>query len=137
MKILLAYDGSAEARRALEWAARLARGGADSSVTVVTVARSLEAAPHIPDAVDPATTVEQQRGYLDQAVSQLEAEGVRVARVLKMGGPAEQILDASDEHDADVIVIGHQGLGAVRRFLMGSVAERVTRHATRPVLIVR
>jgi nucleotide-binding universal stress UspA family protein len=137
MKILLAYDGSAEARRALDWAAKLARPFADSLVIVLTVSRSLEAAPPIADAVDPATSFETERTHLDEAATQLESAGVKTQRLFKVGSPAEQILDASDEQGVDVIVVGNRGSHAAQRFLMGSVSDRVARHSSRPVLIVR
>jgi len=47
------------------------------------------------------------------------------------------IVPTMDSSDDDVIVIGSRGKSAAARFLMGSVSERVVRHATRPVLVVR
>jgi hypothetical protein len=71
------------------------------------------------------------------AVARLKAKGVAAEPLLKAGKPAEEILDAADEGQFDVIVIGSRGKSAAARFLMGSVSERVVRHATRPVLVVR
>lgn len=60
----------------------------------------------------------------------------RVITTVLMGHPARLILDYAEQQDADLIVIGTLGEGAVSRFLLGSVAERVVRHAHVPVLTV-
>jgi len=57
--------------------------------------------------------------------------------VYQLGKPAEEIMKAAVEHDADLIVMGAQGLGAIDRFLLGSVSTRVVQHATCAVLVVR
>jgi nucleotide-binding universal stress UspA family protein len=137
MKILVAYDGSAEADRVLDWAADLARGAAGSSVTVISVAVTLDAAPPIVDAVDPHDSVAVHRAELDRAIASLAAKGIAAEPQLKAGKPAEEILDAADAGGFDLIVVGSRGKGAAARFLMGSVSERVVRHASRPVLVVR
>jgi nucleotide-binding universal stress UspA family protein len=133
VKILVGYDGSGEAKRALEWAAKLHRAEPGSSITVIGVAPALDAAPRIPDAVDPTSDLPLHERQLAEATSILAAPAETVLRV---GRPAEEILDTADEGDFDLVVLGHRGMGAARRFLMGSVSERVVRHATRPVLVV-
>jgi nucleotide-binding universal stress UspA family protein len=137
MKILVAYDGSAEADRALDWAADLARGSAVSSVTVISVVVTLDAAPPIADAIDPRDSVAEHRAELDRAIASLRAKGVAAEPQLKAGKPAEEIIDAAEDGGFDVIVVGSRGKSAAARFLMGSVSERVVRHASRPVLVVR
>jgi nucleotide-binding universal stress UspA family protein len=137
MKVLLGYDGSPQADRALDWAASIALGAAGSAVTVISVLLTLDAAPAIADALDPHDSAAESRAELDRAVAKLTAKGVAAQPLLKTGKPAEEILDAADEGRFDVIVIGSRGKTAAARFLMGSVSERVVRHATRPVLVVR
>jgi nucleotide-binding universal stress UspA family protein len=137
MKILVAYDGSGRGRDVLRWAARLARAEADSKVTVICVAAALEASPPIADAVDPSSTVEAHRAHLADAGAALAADGVQADTVLKVGNPAEEIINAGDDGDYELILIGATGSHHAMRFLMGSVSDRVARHASRPVLIVR
>jgi len=137
MRILVAYDGSAAGRHALDWAARLAKENAGSSVGVIGVAATLEAAPLIADAVDPGSSVEIHRRDLADAASTLEAAGVRADTTLTVGNPAEEIIAAGDEGDYDLIVMGSTGAGRAVRFLIGSVSDRVVRHANRPVMVVR
>jgi nucleotide-binding universal stress UspA family protein len=137
VKILVAYDGSTAGRHALDWAARLARSDGDSSVHVIGVAATLEAAPPIADAVDPGSSIEMRRRDLADAASTLAAAGVRADTTLKVGNPAEEIIEAGDEGDYDLIVMGSTGAGRAVRFLLGSVSDRVVRHASRPVMVVR
>lgn len=134
MRVLVGYDGSEQARRALEWAPRLA---GESPVTVISVAPTLEASPRIPDAVDPTSNVDMHQQQLVEAATLLGINGVRVEKLLRIGNPAEEIITAAEEGRFDLILIGIRGLSAVRRFLIGSVADRVVRHATVPVLVVR
>lgn len=133
MKILVGYDGSEPARRALDWAARMFR---DSAITVISVAPALEASPKIADAVDPTSNVNLHRGELNEAAALLEEEGIAAETMLKVGNPAEEIIVAAADGGFDLILVGSRGLGAVKRFLIGSVADRVVRHATVPVLVV-
>jgi len=134
VKILVAYDGSKQARRALDWAARMIQ---DSTVSVISVAPALEATYKIADAIDPTSDIDEHRRQLDEAAAILDKSGVRAETVLKAGNPAEEIIKAAEEGRFDVILLGIRGMGAVRRFLIGSVADRVVRHATVPVLVVR
>jgi len=135
VKILVAYDGSEQAQRALDWAAHLAREG--STVSVISVAPALEASPRIADAIDPSSDLDEHRRQLEQAAALLAAAGVTASTMLRAGNPAEEIIQAAEDGRFDVILVGIRGMGAVKRFLIGSVADRVVRHATVPVLVVR
>lgn len=137
MRILVAYDGSAASRRALDWAVRLAKDDTGSSVRVIGVAATLEATASIPDAVDPGSSVEMRRRDLAEAASTLAAAGVPADTALKVGNPAEEIIAAGEEGDVDLILLGSTGAGRAVRFLLGSVSDRVVRHASRPVMVAR
>ncbi len=134
VKVLVAYDGSEQARRALDWAAHMAQG---ATVSVISVAPTLAASPKIADAVDPTSDADEHRRQLDEAVALLDALGVRATAVLKAGNPAEEIINAAADGRFDVIIVGIRGMGAIERFLIGSVADRLVRYATVPVLVVR
>jgi len=75
--------------------------------------------------------------FIDQSVQKLIKAGFTAEPVYQLGNPAEEIMKAAVEHVADLIVMGAQGLGAVDRFLLGSVSTRVVQHATCAVLVVR
>jgi nucleotide-binding universal stress UspA family protein len=134
VKILVAYDGSEHSRRALEWAARL---DGDAAVSIISVAPTLEASASVPEAIDPRSDVDVHRRELNEAATVLEESGVKAEMMLKVGHPAEEIIDAAVEGEFDLIIIGIHGMSAMRRFLIGSVADRVVRHALVPVLVAR
>jgi nucleotide-binding universal stress UspA family protein len=72
---------------------------------------------------------------LKNLVAQLKIEGRVIPSVL-MGSPAVEILHYAADHGADLIVVGSHGHGAVRRFLLGSVADRVFKSSACPVMVV-
>jgi nucleotide-binding universal stress UspA family protein len=74
---------------------------------------------------------------LEQSVRKLVDAGFTVEPVCRLGKPAEEIMKAASKEHADLIVMGAQGLGAVARFLIGSVSTRVVQHANCAVLVVR
>jgi nucleotide-binding universal stress UspA family protein len=75
------------------------------------------------------------RRQLETARERLERAGWRVRTEVRMGRPLEELLTASK--DADVLVVGARGIGAVERLLLGSVAEGAVSRAPVPVLVVR
>jgi nucleotide-binding universal stress UspA family protein len=135
-KVLLATDGSEEARLAATTAAALA-GGTDSELHVVTVG------PFVPTVLaateeEPARMAREARRTLDEQVELIEAAGGNVAEAhLGLGGAAEEIVALAEDVGAGLIAMGSRGRGGIRRALMGSVSERVVRHAHSPVMIFR
>jgi nucleotide-binding universal stress UspA family protein len=61
----------------------------------------------------------------------------RVTRSTPTGYPADEIIATAGDFDTDLVVVGARGLGGMARLLLGSVSERVLRHARCPVLIVK
>ena len=55
----------------------------------------------------------------------------------RQGDPADAILDVAEERDADLIVVGNKGMTGAKRFLLGSVPNKVSHHAPCSVLIIR
>ncbi len=80
---------------------------------------------------------EEAQSYLDSVAHDAAAWGVRVNTVVQFGDPAEAILDLAKSTHADVVAMSTHGLGGVRRFLLGSVADKVVRHAGSLVVLVR
>jgi CBS domain-containing protein len=74
--------------------------------------------------------------YLAAIAETVASKGQHVATDVRSGRPAEQILEAARSHESDVIVIATHGRGGPARWLLGSVADEVIRHADRPVLLV-
>lgn len=129
------FDGSPAARQALELAAELAvRSGAALRVYAVAsrdpdVTVEVLGGRQPTDSPDP----EKLRGALDQAVAGLP-EKARALPVFLRGLPAAELLDAV-EHGVDLLVLGSESGGPVRRAFMGSVSTAVLGRAPCPVLI--
>ena len=74
---------------------------------------------------------------VEQSVQKLIKTGFTAEAVCQLGKPAEEIMKVASKHRADLIVMGAQGLGAIARFLIGSVSTRVVQHSSCSVLVVR
>ena len=135
-KILLATDGSEEAKLAGRTAADLAKSH-DSQLHVVYVE---PAPPMIDQFADPGperATLES-RELLDEQVKHIEEAGGTVTEAhLRFGRPDEQIVRVGEAVGAGLIVTGSRGHGGLRRALLGSVSDSVVRHAHCPVLVIR
>ena len=132
VSIGLAYNGTSEARAALEQARALAvmTGG---RVHVISVAETL-AAPHLiaePEALERVAR-EQAQGWLDEAGALLGTD-VAVEPELGHGQPA-MVLERASEH-LDILVVGSRGYGPIRRVLLGSVATHIVAHSHCPVIV--
>ena len=76
-------------------------------------------------------------GLLSEAARVVEDEGVTVTTFARQGDPADAILDVAEERKADLIMVGNKGMTGAKRFLLGSVPNKVSHHAPCSVLIVR
>jgi nucleotide-binding universal stress UspA family protein len=141
--IVVGTDGSDTAREAVRQAAELAaRLGATlrivSAYEPVSAGRLREEAQQIPPdlqwMVNPREEVD---ATLRDAVATARASGVEAETYARQGDPADAILDVAEEQSADLIVVGNKGMTGARRFLLGSVPNRVSHHAPCSVLIIR
>ena len=136
-QILLATDFSEPSELALEYAHTLARQFTAALAVVHVVEEPFPIASEFcpPDVASYRTQlVDEATRELAGAVSALTDVPVR-AEVL-VGSTAQRIIEAATERQADLIVMGTRGRGAVAALLMGSVAERVVRTADCPVMTV-
>ncbi len=74
---------------------------------------------------------------LENAAERLRSKGVQVETHAREGDPADAILDVAEEQDADLIVVGNKGMTGAKRFLLGSVPNKVSHHAPCSVMIIR
>ena len=74
---------------------------------------------------------------LQMAARLAEEAGVAVNLYLRQGDPADAILDVAEERGADLIVVGNKGMTGAKRFLLGSVPNKISHHAPCSVLIIR
>ena len=132
--VLVAYDGSESARRALDETAKIAHDGV--AVTVVSVAQPLPRVGRTPPLLLPEEDEERKR-ELAEAKAILRERGIDAATVERRGEAAAMILDEAEAEGADLIVMGTRGLSAGKRLLLGSVSTEVLHHAKANVLVVR
>ena len=135
-KILAAYDGSEVADKAYAFALDLAKKyGAE--LFVLSVARP----PEPPEDVETEAILENAQEHYEQRFGDMRvraaAQGVKGQFKITVGHPAQQIVYHAEEHDADLIVMGHRGKGFFERLLLGSVSKQVVSYAHCAVLIVR
>lgn len=137
--IVVGTDGSDTAQRAVDEAARLARA-LDSELHVVTAYKGLRGAK-IVGAPQGAVEVwgplpnDLARSINEEAGARVRASGLSVTTHLLEREPADALLQIADELDAELIVVGSQGMAGAKR-LLGSVPNKVSHHARRNVLIV-
>jgi nucleotide-binding universal stress UspA family protein len=131
--ILVGFDGSTNAHRALEQALDVAR--ADTRITVVAAAQ----APALPGQVLPtgAEGPEERQRELEDARRRLAELGRDAEVVAVAGAPADVLVEEAERRKADLIVVGHRGLNGAERPVMGSVSSKVARTARCSVLIAR
>ncbi len=137
--ILLPLDGSDFAEQAIPAATRLAQVfGARVTLASVIPTRGPQRArllsrlePHLKG------RNRQANDYLEQISEQLSEKGLTVDTVVDFGSVAETINDLISKRGIDLVIISSHGHGGLRRWMMGSVANRLVQNVTQPVLIIR
>jgi nucleotide-binding universal stress UspA family protein len=133
MKIVVGYDGSDAAKRALERAVTLA--GSDGRIVVVAAAESRVHAGITEGAHLDPSEVERRRTDLEEANAMLSEQGIEAETIEAQGDPGDVIVKAAE--DADLVVVGSRGLNPIQRLLLGSVSSKVVHRARCDVLVVR
>jgi nucleotide-binding universal stress UspA family protein len=142
--IVVGTDGSETAREAVRQAIELA-GLAGATLEVVSAyepvsaARLREEATEVPRdlewSVNPREDVD---ATLAEVAEQATGAGVATVRTYaRQGDPADAILDVAEEQGSDLIIVGNKGMTGAKRFLLGSVPNKVSHHAPCSVLIIR
>jgi nucleotide-binding universal stress UspA family protein len=80
---------------------------------------------------------EDVEATLRKAAETLSEAGVDVETFARQGDPADAILDVAEEQNADLIIVGNKGMTGAKRFLLGSVPNKVSHHAPCSVMIIR
>jgi nucleotide-binding universal stress UspA family protein len=142
MRILLAIDDSKFSEVATETVIAQAR----PKETEVHVLNVIDVLPQlIPEMGGYYPGIEHERdaqrkpaeALVAKTAELLRSKGLAVSTAVELGNPKSKIIDAASKWHADLIVLGSHGRTGLERFLMGSVAEAVARHAGCSVEIVR
>lgn len=138
-KILVPTDGSETAARLYDYATELARLTGASIVVMHAYNPPVALRKRGALALDEfkSSLEEEARELVAEAAQTLQAAGLAVSGLVVEGPPAEAILRAIEAEQPDLVILGSRGAGGWPGAYLGSVAERVVRHATTPVLVVK
>jgi nucleotide-binding universal stress UspA family protein len=142
-RIVVGTDGSDTARLAVQQATDLAkRVGAKvdlvSAYEPVPASRLREERQEVPaDLAHTVTPSQDVEALLTETAAEVQKGGVEVGTFARQGDPADAILDVAEEQKADLIIVGNKGMTGAKRFLLGSVPNKVSHHAPCSVLIIR
>jgi nucleotide-binding universal stress UspA family protein len=141
--IVVGTDGSDTAAEAVRQATELARA-LGARVHLVCAyepvpesrlrVERLEVPQDVQWTVNPREDVER---VLEIEAEAIRAAGVEVETLAREGDAADAILDVAEQRDADLIVVGNKGMTGAKRFLLGSVPNKISHHAPCSVLIIR
>jgi nucleotide-binding universal stress UspA family protein len=144
-KMLIAYDGSDASKKAIEMAKQCA--DKDDEITLLTVVpaelaessftKMLLPTIDLSSIVKSGSFKDKARESLSKIVRDLETAVSKVNVAVEDGDPADEILISAKKAGADIIIVGYKGYGKEGRFLLGSVTDKVVRHASVSVLVVR
>lgn len=157
-KILVAYDGSETSQAALDYAAELADSH-QARLFLTHVMREKEApyspAKHTPpyqnnESVAPSAlpdeedtshseNIKKDKGtfLLERARNNLYLDPAQIELQVLYGEPVKKICEYAEKEDVDIIIMGNRGLHGFRKFMLGSISQKVIQNAHCPVLVVK
>jgi nucleotide-binding universal stress UspA family protein len=138
-KLLVPVDFSETSRSALHYAVSLAKPFKAEILLLHVVEPVTAPAPDfmVTETVELALRLQEEAvRLLHQWRIEVAGESV-IKEVVRTGSPYYEIVEAADEHNADLIVLGTHGRTGLAHLLLGSTAERVVHHSHCPVLVVR
>ena len=144
-KMLVAYDGSDASKKAIDMVLKCANK--EDEITLLTVipaelaessfTKMLLPTIDLSNYVKSGSFKDKAMESLNRIVKQINESVDKVNIAVESGDPADEILITAKKIEAEVIVVGYKGYGKEGRFLLGSVTDKVVRHASVSVLVVR
>jgi len=144
-RMLIAYDGSDASKKAIDMCLKCA--DKEDEIVLLTVipaelaessfTKMLLPTIDLSAVVQSGSFKEKAMDSLSKVVKEIGSEVKKVDIVVESGDPADEILMTARKQRADLIVVGYKGYGKEGRFLLGSVTDKVVRHASISVLVVR
>lgn len=139
-KILIAIDGSEHSHKALEEGRKLAEAFC-SEVILLNVVNDFKhnyfhESVYLYEQTREAFEL-HGKSVIEKAGAAFEGFCGNLHTEIKVGDPAEQIINAIEEMDPDLIVMGSKGLTGIKKVVIGSVSDKVLHHTNKPILIVR
>jgi len=144
-KMLVAYDGSDASKKAIEMVMKCS--SKDDEITLLTVVpaelsessftKMLLPTIDLSKIVKSGSFKDKAKETLSKIVKDIEEKVAKVEVAVESGDPADEILITAKKAQSDIIILGYKGYGKEGRFLLGSVTDKVVRHASVSVLVVR
>jgi nucleotide-binding universal stress UspA family protein len=144
-KMLVAYDGSEASKKAIDLVCKCANK--EDEITLLTVVpaelaessftRMLLPTIDLSEIVKSGSFKQKATESLTKIKKDIDCKVSKVSIAVEAGDPADEILLSAKKYNANIIVVGYKGYGKEGRFLLGSVTDKVVRHATVSVLVVR
>ncbi|MBE3550375.1 MAG: Universal stress protein family [Brockia lithotrophica] len=146
-RILVAYDGSEHAKRALETAASIARMTPGAELHVVHVVRfdpfeegvftEMQSFSSMSRSDYRGIVLKEGERRIEEAKKRLERESFAVHSAVLEGDPARRIVEYAEEKGIDLIVVGRRGLTMLQELFLGSVSHRIAQLAKCSILIAK
>lgn len=143
-RILLASDGSDNALRAAEFTAGLVSMAPAIKVTVLVVNEMLEKMKYYSPLRSPVIFEEVEilfkdktQDALDRTIKVFKELEIEVDGIVKVGNPAQDVVDFAREEGFDQIVVGSRGMGSLKGIVLGSVSSKIVQLAGCPVTVVK
>lgn len=133
--ILIAVDGSPGAQSAARIGGEMAEGR-DAQVLLVHAAPLPSLSPGQPLSEETLSNMEETADAAFSEAERILADlNVKAERTVLAGAAADVILSVAEDRGADLIVVGHRGYGAMKRFILGSVSSKLAHHARCALLL--
>ncbi len=141
----MAYDGSDAAKKAMEMLTKCAHPEDEVVFLTVIPAELIESSftkmllptLDLSSMVQSGTFKEKTMETLSQVSKDIESKVKNIDILVESGDAADEILLAAKKHKIDLIVVGYKGYGKEGRFLIGSVTDKIVRHSSCSVMVVR
>ena len=144
-KMLVAYDGSDASKKAIEMVIKCSNK--EDEITLLTVVpaelaessftKMLLPTIDLSEVVKSGSFKQKAVESLSKIVKEIEYNVSKVNVIVEAGDPADEILITAKKQETNIIILGYKGYGKEGRFLLGSVTDKVVRHASMSVLVVR
>jgi nucleotide-binding universal stress UspA family protein len=133
-RLLVPFDGSENAKRALQHAIDMAKSSPSIELHIV---RAFEPPTMRDDDSSILDAKAHQERYLNPAIGIAQAAGLKFTGEILVGSAAKAFVDYANRAGCEAIVMGTRGMGAVGNLLMGSIATKVLHLAKIPVTLVK
>jgi nucleotide-binding universal stress UspA family protein len=137
-KALICIDGSIHSDKVVKDSSYMTGRLKKHKITLVNVVDHPDVSPENPYAVGVADLKIRSQKILDRAKKLFEKSGQKCeAKILVSVNVADEIVRYAEDEGFDYIVVGTRGLSGLKRMLLGSVADKIVRHAHCPVIVIR